>query len=63
MGVIPEFHSQRVGSRLIKEFFDWAKKANFDKVTLSAYSKNKQAIEFYKKHGLTNIDVSLEKSL
>ena len=63
MGVIPEFHSQRVGSRLIKEFFDWAKKASFDKVILSAYSKNKQAIEFYKKHGLTNIDVSLEKSL
>jgi len=63
MGVTPEYRSQGVGSMLIDKFFEWAKKKGLDKVYLSAYSANTGALAFYKKKGLVEIDVSLEKEL
>lgn len=63
MGVIPEYRLQKIGTLLINEFFTWAKTKGFEKVILNAYIANTGALEFYKRHGLTEIDISLEKML
>jgi ribosomal protein S18 acetylase RimI-like enzyme len=63
MGVIPEYRSQGVGSMLMTACLKWAKNQGFQKAYVNAYSKNKMAIEFYKKNGFAEIDVSLEQEL
>lgn len=63
MGVIPAYRSKGIGSLLCKEFYAWAKTIGFNKVVVNAYIANAGAIEFYKKQGFNEIDVTLEKYL
>lgn len=63
MGVIPEYRSQGIGQKLIDECLKIAKDKGFQKVYVNAYFKNIGAINFYKKNGFTEIDISLEKNI
>ncbi len=63
MGVIPEYRCRGIGQKLIDECLKIAKERGFQKVYVNAYFKNIGAINFYKKNGFTEIDLSLEKSI
>lgn len=60
MSVAPSFRSQGIGETLVNEFKEWAKKQGYQKVYVNVYSDNIRGIQFYKKCGLTPIDMSLE---
>ncbi len=63
MGVIPEFRSKGIGKKLIDACFEWAKAKGYEKIWVNSYSANKGAVNFYRKNGFDDIDISLEKSL
>jgi ribosomal protein S18 acetylase RimI-like enzyme len=63
MGVIPEYRSRGIGKLLLEECITWAKSQGFHKIFVSAYHENERAIDFYRKTGFTEIDVSLEKTI
>lgn len=61
LGVIPERKGEGLGKTLLDEITAWAKKEGYQKIYLHCYSKNSEALGFYKKNGYSEIDVSLEK--
>ena len=63
MGVIPQFQSQGIGALLINQVKVWAKQHEFEKMLVNSYFKNTKAIDFYKKNGFSEIDISLEIKL
>jgi len=63
MGVIPDYRSKGIGSRLIAECIKQAKEKGFDRVYVNSYFKNAGAINFYKENGFSEIDISLERVL
>lgn len=63
MGVIPEFRSKGIGTMLISKCLNWAKAHGFQKAFVNAYFQNKRALDFYKRSGFLEIDVSLERNL
>jgi ribosomal protein S18 acetylase RimI-like enzyme len=63
MGVSPDYRSQGIGSMLIQNCLEWAKIKGYQKVYVSAYFGNKDAIKFYKKNGFLEIDLGLEVDL
>lgn len=63
MGVSPDYRSKGIGSKLIKECLDIAKKRGYQRVYLTAYYGNKRVVAFYEKGGFKKIDVSLEKDI
>ena len=63
MGVIPEYQSRGVGKQLMEACLQWAKSQGYQKAFVNAYIKNQRAIDFYKRAGFSEIDISLEKHL
>ena len=63
VGVVPEKRHQGVGSRLMEECYKWAKENGFQKVYVNSYFSNTTALDFYKKNGFVEVDISLEKNL
>ncbi len=63
LGVIPEYHSKGIGKILMDECIRIAKNRGFQKVYLNSYFRNTKAIDFYKRNGFLEIDVSLEKKI
>jgi len=63
MGVVPEYRSGGIGKQLMDECVRIAKERGFEKVYVNAYFQNTKAIEFYKRNGFSEIDVSLEKKI
>ncbi len=61
MGVIPDFRSKGVGTLLIQESLKWAKSKGFQKAYVNSYFNNTAAIDFYKKNGFLETDLSLER--
>jgi ribosomal protein S18 acetylase RimI-like enzyme len=61
MGIIPEYRSKGIGTILMNECLKSARLQGFQKVIVTAYFANKMAIEFYKKNGFSEIDISLER--
>ena len=51
MGLLPDFRGKGLGSKLLKEVLDHAKKFGLEKVELHVYSTNIAAIQLYKKFG------------
>lgn len=60
MGVSHGYRSKGIGEKLVGAYRKWAKEQGFDRLFVNAYYKNEKAIAFYKKCGLTPIDISLE---
>jgi len=60
MGVNPEHRGKGIGNLLLLECAKWAKKHNYQKLFVNAYTENKNAINFYKKNSFVEIDISLE---
>lgn len=63
MGVIPEYRSQGVGAKLMEECKDWAKENGYHRMFVVSYFKNNKAVNFYKKCGFEEIDISLEMNI
>ena len=63
MGVIPSFHHKGIGTTLIRECLNWAKKRGFQKIYVNSYFANHRAINFYKKNGFLEIDISFEREI
>ncbi|MEZ5358912.1 MAG: N-acetyltransferase family protein [Candidatus Zixiibacteriota bacterium] len=49
--ILPEHTGAGLGTRLLNEFFDWAKRNEISIIIASISSKNDQSIAFHKKHG------------
>lgn len=63
LGVAQAYQRKGVGSLLMEKCLEWAKERGYEKVYLSSYFANTQAIDFYKKNGFSEIELSLEKSI
>ncbi len=63
MGVTPEYRSQGVGSQLLERYLQWAREQGYEKAFVNAFAKNESALAFYRKHGFSDIDISLEMEL
>jgi GNAT superfamily N-acetyltransferase len=63
MGVSPDYQSQGIGSKLIQKCLAWAKSKGYQKMYVSAYFGNTEAIKFYKKNGFSELDLGLEVDL
>lgn len=63
MGVSPNFRSAGIGTKLISKLCDLAQDKGYLRLYVSAYFRNTEAINFYKRNGFNEIDVSLEKVL
>ena len=63
MYVLNEFRSKGIGTKLYKQFLAWAKKKGAKRLRVTASTKNKRAIEFYKKNGFKDYDTTLEKDI
>ncbi|OGK29896.1 hypothetical protein A3G67_00020 [Candidatus Roizmanbacteria bacterium RIFCSPLOWO2_12_FULL_40_12] len=60
MGVIPEYRSKGIGAMLMENAKKWAKENGYQKLFVNSYFKNQKAIDFYKRNGFEEIDISLE---
>ncbi|OGM18773.1 hypothetical protein A2686_01905 [Candidatus Woesebacteria bacterium RIFCSPHIGHO2_01_FULL_38_10] len=63
IGVNPEYRSQGIGQKLIDSTIKWAKEQKATKLYVSAYWKNKRAINFYKKNGFYESGLELDKKI
>jgi ribosomal protein S18 acetylase RimI-like enzyme len=63
MGVIPEYRSLGIGRLLMNKCLGLAKEKGYQKAYVNSYSRNLKAIEFYKRNGFDEIDISLERTL
>ncbi|MER6377776.1 GNAT family N-acetyltransferase [Streptomyces mirabilis] len=63
MYVKPKLRRGQIGSRLVEGFLVWAKEQEADRVDVTAYASNPEAIKFYERHGFAPKSVILEASL
>jgi GNAT superfamily N-acetyltransferase len=63
IGLIPEARGKGLGEKLLETIEEWAKNNGYNKVYLTCYAKNSQALSFYNKKGYEEIEVSLEKRI
>ncbi|MFA5934408.1 MAG: GNAT family N-acetyltransferase [Candidatus Paceibacterota bacterium] len=54
---------QGIGSKLIQQFESWCNDKKIQTIRFVASAKNIEAIEFYKKRGAEEINITLEKTL
>jgi len=63
MAVTQKYQSKGIGSLFIQKATEWAKEKGYKKMYVSAYFTNTRAVAFYKKNGLVELDLGLEKDL
>ena len=63
MGVIPEYRSKGIGTKLIEKSLEWAKSKGYQKMFVNSYFYNTKAIQFYKKSGFSEIDLVLDRNI
>lgn len=63
IGVDPKYRSQGIGTKLIKAAIELAKIKRVTKLWVSAYWKNKKAINFYKKNNFYETGIELDKDI
>lgn len=61
--ILPDYRGKKIGTRLIKEFFKWAKSKKIKRAKLIASAKNKRAISVYKKNSFFEYDLVMEANL
>lgn len=59
MLVIEEYRGTGVGKKLIDNFKEYCKSQNIDNIKVVASFKNKNAINFYRKNGFEDFDLTL----
>lgn len=60
MMVLKEYRNMKIGSKLVDAFFKWCKKKNIKRVRVAASAGNVKAINFYRKNGFKDYEVTLE---
>lgn len=63
MMVATEHQGKGIGTKLVSEFVKWAKANKAERIDVSAYAGNKDAIKFYEKIGFKPLSISLEHDL
>lgn len=63
MYIVPKARRQGIGRALIHELKEWLKTKGIDRLYVSAFVKNVQAIEFYQANGFTLWESGLEARL
>ncbi len=63
MTVNPGYQSKGIGEKLVSAFKEWARTRGYGKVYVNVYYDNERGIKFYKKCGMTPIDMSLEMGI
>jgi len=61
MFVLEEWRKHGVGKALIQEFFNQCEVKGIKAIRVTASAKNQGAIEFYKRNGFTEFDITLRK--
>lgn len=63
LGVLPEFKGKGYGKMLLNEITTWAREHSYERIYLSCYAKNAEALGFYRKQGFSDLDIGLEKEI
>ncbi|MDD5651388.1 MAG: GNAT family N-acetyltransferase [Candidatus Nanoarchaeia archaeon] len=63
MFILPQFRGLNIGSSLYNKFINWMKTKGIKKIRVIASSKNGKAIDFYKKNGFLEYNLTLEKDI
>ena len=63
MGVDPKFRSKGIGKKLLDSATKWAKTKGATKLYVSAYWRNKRAINFYKNNKFYEIGLEMDKKI
>jgi ribosomal protein S18 acetylase RimI-like enzyme len=63
IGVLTEYQRQGSGNLLLDHVISWAKQHGYNRIYISSYAANNQAISFYKKHGFQPLEISLIKTI
>jgi len=63
MFVMRNYRSKGVGKMLVDEFKRWAKEKGVDNIKVTASGANKRAIEFYRKCGFKDYELTLEMNI
>ena len=63
LGVIPNKKRLGIGKKLLDTVEKWVKENGYQKIYLNSYSKNRNALAFYRKFSYEDIDVCLEKEI
>ena len=63
MFVLDSCRSKGIGVKLFRAFTDWCKSKNVERLRVVASAMNVRAIKFYKKNGLSELDLILESNI
>lgn len=63
MCVTEAYRHQNIGSALMADFRKWAVAENAERISVTAYAENKNALHFYKKHRFSEIAITLEAEI
>lgn len=63
LGIVAEHRRKGVATLLLDKIVEDAKLNGIKKIFLNCYIKNEEALNFYRRHGFSEIDVSLEKDI
>lgn len=61
--IIKRFRGKGLGAKLTRNFVDWCKGNKIDYITVTASSRNKASINFYRNLGFRDYDLVLEINL
>ena len=54
------FRNKGIGSRLVKDFLRWCNRNKVNYIAVTAFAQNTQAIDFYRKLGFKDYNLTLE---
>lgn len=63
MGVSANNRDQGIGGMLISELVNLANEKGIKKIYVTTYLNNNKVLEFYRKNGFSDIDITLEKNI
>ena len=63
MLILEEYRSKGIGNELMDKFFSWCKSKGADRIKVVASAQNIKAINFYKKNGFLDYNLTLERNI
>ncbi len=63
MFVSDQYRSQGIGGKFVAEFIKWCKDNKFDIISVTASAGNEKAIDFYRRMGFKDYDLTLEMKI